>query len=55
MYGRGEQLQDHEERAGLPAKYHEALRIMNRFGEYDDIKSFMMPESTKQWMKIYLE
>lgn len=55
MYGRREQLQDHEQRASLPVKYHEALRIMNRFGEYDDIKSFMMPESTKQWMKVYLE
>lgn len=55
MYGRREQLQDHEQRDGLPAKYHEALRIMNRFAEYDEIKSFLMPESTKQWMKIYLE
>lgn len=55
LYGRREQLQDHEERAGLPEKYHEALRIMNRFSEYDDIKSFIMPASTKQWMKIYLE
>lgn len=55
MYGRREQLQDHEQRDGLPTKYHEALRIMNRFAEYNEIKSFMMPESTKQSMKIYLE
>ena len=55
MYGRREQLQDHEQAAGLPTKYHEAMRIMNRFAEYDDIKSFMMPESTKQSMKLYIE
>jgi len=55
LYGRREQLQDHEQRAGLPTKYHEALRIMNRFAEYDEIKSFIMPASTKQWMKIYIE
>lgn len=55
MYGRREQLQDHEQAAGLPTKYHEAMRIMNSFAEYDDIKSFMMPESTKQVMKLYIE
>ncbi len=55
LYGRREQLQEHEQVAGLPSKYHEALRIMNRFTEYDDIKSFIMPETTKKWMKVYLE
>jgi len=28
---------------------------MNRFADYDEIKDFLMPASTKKWMKIYLE
>ncbi len=55
LYSRREQMRDHETRGTLPSQYHEALRIMNRFTEYDDFKSFLIPSYTKQWMKRYVE
>lgn len=55
LYGRREQGREHVERDLLPAKYQEALRVMNRFATYDEIKDFYMPKSTKAWMKVYLE
>lgn len=55
LYGRRAQMQEHDERSSLGSRYDEAFRIMNRFEDYDQIKDFLMPSSTKQWMKIYLE
>lgn len=55
LYGRRAQLQEHDDKAGLPQRYQEAKRVMSRFADYDEIKDFLMPANTKKWMKIYLE
>ncbi|MCB9807422.1 hypothetical protein H6768_06160 [Candidatus Peribacteria bacterium] len=54
-YGKQGQWQEHQERASLPSRYHEALRVMNRFSDYDSIRDYRMPAQTKEWMKLYLE
>ena len=55
LYGRRAQMQEHDERSSLGARYDEAFRVMNRFEDFDQIKDFLMPSNTKKWMKIYLE
>lgn len=54
-YGKYGQHREHMEKDGLPAKYHEALRIMNHFSDYDSIKDYRMPQNTKEYMRVYLE
>ncbi len=54
-YGKQGQHKEHMEKDGLPSKYHEALRVMNRFSDYDSIRDYRMPKQTKEWMRIYLE
>lgn len=54
-YGKQGQHREHMEKDGLSPKYHEALRIMNRFSDYDSIRDYRMPKQTKDWMRIYLE
>jgi hypothetical protein len=54
-YGKQGQHMEHQQKAGLSTKYHEALRVMNSFSDYDSIRDYRMPKQTKEWMKIYLE
>ncbi len=54
-YGKQGQLKEHRERDGLPSQYHEALRVMNMFSDYDSIRDYNMPKATKEWMRVYLE